>query len=102
MSMTDSNDTIGNRSRDLPVCSAVPQPLRHRVPQKVWVLFVMWPANIFGRFRKIAKSNCWLRHVRPPARLPAWNISAPNGQIFMKFDILAFFENLPRRSFIKI
>jgi hypothetical protein len=27
-----SNDTIGNRSRDLPVCRAVPQPLRHRVP----------------------------------------------------------------------
>jgi hypothetical protein len=32
MSMKDSNDAIGNRSRDLPVCSAVPQPLRHRVP----------------------------------------------------------------------
>jgi hypothetical protein len=28
----NSNDTIGNRSRDLPVCSAVPQPLRHRMP----------------------------------------------------------------------
>jgi hypothetical protein len=30
--MKNSNDTIGNRSRDLPVCSTVPQPLRHRVP----------------------------------------------------------------------
>jgi hypothetical protein len=30
--MKNSNDTIGNRSRDLPVCSAVPQSLRHRVP----------------------------------------------------------------------
>jgi hypothetical protein len=29
--MKNSNDIIGNRSRDLPVCSAVPQPLRHRV-----------------------------------------------------------------------
>jgi hypothetical protein len=29
MSMKNSNDTIGNRFRDLPVCSAVPQPLRH-------------------------------------------------------------------------
>jgi hypothetical protein len=27
--MKNPNDTIGNRSRDLPVCSAVPQPLRH-------------------------------------------------------------------------
>ena len=26
MSMKNSNDTIGNRTRDLPVCSAVPQP----------------------------------------------------------------------------
>jgi hypothetical protein len=31
MSMKNSSDTIGNRSRDLPVCSAVPQPLCHRV-----------------------------------------------------------------------
>jgi hypothetical protein len=31
--MKNSNDTIGNRSRDLPGCSAVPQPLRHRVPR---------------------------------------------------------------------
>jgi hypothetical protein len=30
--MKNSKDTIRNRSRDLPVCSAVPQPLRHRVP----------------------------------------------------------------------
>jgi hypothetical protein len=32
MSMKNSNDTNGIRFRDLPVCSAVPQPLRHRVP----------------------------------------------------------------------
>jgi hypothetical protein len=32
MPMKNSNETIGNRSRDLPVCSPVPQPLRHRVP----------------------------------------------------------------------
>jgi hypothetical protein len=30
MSMKNSNDTIGNRTRDLPVYSAEPQPLRHR------------------------------------------------------------------------
>jgi hypothetical protein len=30
--MKKSSVTIGNRSRDLPVCSAMPQPLRHRVP----------------------------------------------------------------------
>jgi hypothetical protein len=26
MSMKNCNDTIGNRTRDLPACSAVPQP----------------------------------------------------------------------------
>jgi hypothetical protein len=35
MSMKNFNDTFGNRSRDLPVCSAVPQPLRRRVPRRV-------------------------------------------------------------------
>jgi hypothetical protein len=30
MSMINSGDTIGNRTRDLPACSAVPQP-SHRV-----------------------------------------------------------------------
>jgi hypothetical protein len=33
--MKKSSDTIGNRTRDLPVCSAVPQPLRHRVPHRM-------------------------------------------------------------------
>jgi len=28
MSMKNSNDTIGNRTRDLPTCSAVPQVIR--------------------------------------------------------------------------
>jgi hypothetical protein len=32
MLMKKSSDTIGNRTRDLPVRNAVPQPLRHRVP----------------------------------------------------------------------
>jgi hypothetical protein len=27
MSMKNSSDTIGNRTRDLPACSAVPQPM---------------------------------------------------------------------------
>jgi hypothetical protein len=30
--MKNSNDTVGNQSQDLPVCSTVSQPLRHRMP----------------------------------------------------------------------
>jgi len=51
--------------------------------------------------RKLAISDCELRHVclsvRPSVRLFAWNNSAPIGQIFMKFDISVFFENLPKK-----
>jgi hypothetical protein len=32
MSLKNSSDTIGNRTRDLPVCSVVPWPLRHLPP----------------------------------------------------------------------
>jgi len=35
MSMTNSNDTIGTRTRDLPGCSPVPQPPRAS-------LFILW------------------------------------------------------------
>jgi hypothetical protein len=36
MSMKNSSDTIGNRIRDVPVCSAVPQPTAPpRTPLKV-------------------------------------------------------------------
>jgi hypothetical protein len=35
--------------------------------------------------------------VRPSVRLSAWNRSAPAGQIFMKADILGFFEDLSRK-----
>jgi hypothetical protein len=33
--MKNSSGTIGNRTRDLPACSAVPQ-LRHRIPPNIF------------------------------------------------------------------
>jgi len=37
MSMKNSSDTIGNRTRDLPACSAVPQPTAlPRAPDRPW------------------------------------------------------------------
>jgi len=38
MSMENSSDTIGNRTRDLPTCSAVPQPT---APPRAPVVYVM-------------------------------------------------------------
>jgi hypothetical protein len=39
MSMKKSSDTIGNRTGDLPVCGAVPQTLRNRVPPTQTMVF---------------------------------------------------------------
>jgi hypothetical protein len=48
MSIKNSNDAIGNRSRDLPVCSSVPQPLRHRVP----------PFNVRSSVKNVSVVSC--------------------------------------------
>jgi hypothetical protein len=52
-----------------------------------------WNSRLFRFVRKIAKSDYKFRHVC----LSAWNSSAPTGQIFMKFDVRAFFEKLSRK-----
>jgi hypothetical protein len=39
--MKNSNDTIGNRSRDLPASSAVPKTVRYRVPRKKLLLEII-------------------------------------------------------------
>jgi hypothetical protein len=39
--------------------------------------------RIFGRVRKIARTDYLLRHVCPSA----WNNLVPTGRIFMRFDI---------------
>jgi hypothetical protein len=44
-----------------------------------------WPL-IFRRVRKIAKTDCRLRHVC----LSSWNNSVPTGQIFMKICLHIF------------
>ena len=50
--------------------------------------------SVFNRSaRKGAKSDCQPRHLC----LPAWNISAPTGRIFIKFDTSVFLENLSRK-----
>jgi hypothetical protein len=42
MSLKNSNDNIGNGTRDLPVCSVVPSPLRHRTPPVYDMTVTFW------------------------------------------------------------
>jgi hypothetical protein len=46
MSMKKFSDIIGNRTRGIPVCNAVPQPLRHRVPLAEISVIVVNPKTI--------------------------------------------------------
>jgi len=50
--MKNSNDTIGNRTRDLPACSGVPQP---SAPPRAPTLFPSW----------IKKHTIWSGHIPP-------------------------------------
>jgi hypothetical protein len=49
--------------------------------------------SLLGAFAKLRSATTYFRHVFPSA----WNISAANGRIFMKLDILEFFEDLSRK-----
>jgi hypothetical protein len=51
----------------------------------------------FRSLPKTAKSDCRIRHVAMSVLPSAWNISAPTGWIFMKFDIWVFSETLSRK-----
>ena len=52
----------------------------------------------FRRVRKIAKSDCWLRHGYQSTRLSERNNSAPTGRIFMRVDNRMFFFWKPVRK----
>ena len=45
--MKNSNDTIGNRTRDLPTCSAVPQPTAlPRAPPQRRIIFLNFLSSL--------------------------------------------------------
>jgi len=65
MSMENSSDTIGNRTRDLPTCSAVPQPNAPRCERVVEFIIPM-----FLNF-----STCFERHTAHHQELKNCNCS---------------------------
>lgn len=48
----------------------------------------------FKRFHKIAKNDYHLRHVCPSVSVSAWSDLASHGRVFVKSNILVFFENM--------
>ena len=74
MAMKNSNDTIGNWTRDLPTCSAVPQPnALPRAPVFMW-------------------STCYFRHILMKLEL--------SRQIFEKYSNVKFHSNPFNRSLL--
>jgi hypothetical protein len=58
--------------------------------------------SFLGAFAKLRKATIRFvmsvcLSVYASVHLSAWNDSTPTGRIFMKFDILVSFENLPRK-----
>ena len=57
MSMENSNDTIGNRTRYLPACTAVPQFV-FKIPHNfIWLLCLCWCIHIYTIASKIRGMN---------------------------------------------
>jgi hypothetical protein len=65
--MKKSNYAIGNRTCDLLVCSAVPQPLCHRMPHKWfggapqmvwWLALIQWQHSIQLPMPGIQEGEC--------------------------------------------
>jgi hypothetical protein len=57
------------------------------------MITVLQPTYAAECYARSQKATISFMSVRPSA----WNNSAPTGRIFIKFDILAFFEYLSRK-----
>jgi len=56
--MKNSSDiNIGNRTRYLPACSTVPQPLRHRVPHVMVLALMYFQTSIFPTNHSVYLQN---------------------------------------------
>jgi hypothetical protein len=108
MSMKNSNDTIGNRSRYLPVCSGASTTVPHYYKSTLLIpwhdrlkIFICHPhappltcyliSWIWG-FRCIHKK--WIMALLS-ACLSTWNL-APTGPIFIKSYIWVFFKSVEK------
>jgi hypothetical protein len=66
MSMKNSNDTIGNRTRDLPACSAVPQPITLPAACPLVMLCLTEIYTLFVLEKYIGMTNVKLKESQRP------------------------------------
>jgi hypothetical protein len=69
----------------------------------IWNFYIMFvlPVILLGAFAKLRKATISFAMscaARLPALYSAWNKSATSGQIFIKFYISTFFENMPKKD----
>jgi hypothetical protein len=99
MSKKNSNDTIGNRSRDLPVCSAVrfKHEVSYRIVRKVYVEF------IFKKDQNLILKSSPVT-VRSGCKRFCRNSHKVLKQIFTKLTLPAnqfFTKNIAERKYIE-
>jgi hypothetical protein len=93
--MKNSSDTIGNQTRDCPVCGAVPQPLRNRVTIVLIVQEGGWaPGPVWTSAENLASTG-----IRSPYR-PAYSqslyqLSYPDNTT--RFNVQKFYMVLALR-----
>jgi len=74
MSMKNSNDTIGNRTRDLPACSAVPQPTAQPRAPRGYGPVVRQHKGMMNWERCLKTRQKWMHNFgeEPHGRNPFW------------------------------
>jgi len=86
MSMKNSNDTTGNRNRDLPACSAVPQPTAlPRFPSIYYVLSINSFLHVSAQLPSSGSYNNVVKTYSNKTVLQSSSI--PNVQISVKIQI---------------
>jgi hypothetical protein len=89
MSVKNSSDTIGNRTRDLPACSAVPQPTAPpRAPYPVCTYnFCVSYMFLFQYQKRQRKCKYVRKYIRVVAHMYGGHVSASDLQVYRSSTI---------------
>jgi hypothetical protein len=98
MSMKNSSDTMGNRTRDFPVCSAVPQPTASpRAPNflnylRIIIIIIISMANNEQYLANNCLDHMRIRITERPFYRPLYTVT----EVLVDFDIHILSTSLAR------